>query len=77
MSTKTISISEEAYNLLKNAKEEHESFTDAILKVARKDPLSGLVGILAPKDAEEIRRNVRNLRKRADKEVIEAARRFE
>jgi len=36
MAHKTITISQDAYDALKNMKEEHESFTDVILRVAGK-----------------------------------------
>ena len=39
---KTITISVEAYNALKTAKEDYESFTDIILKVMRKKQKSNL-----------------------------------
>jgi len=42
MATKTLTITEEAYNLLKNVKKDSESFTDAIVRVAKKDALQKL-----------------------------------
>ena len=36
MAHKTITISEDAYNALKSAKNENESFTDVILRVFKK-----------------------------------------
>ena len=42
MAHKTITISVEAYNALKNAKETHDSFTDIILKTFRKSGKSDL-----------------------------------
>ena len=69
MGTKTISISEEAYTLLKNMKEDKESFTDAIIKVAKKDPLSKLVGILTKDEASELRRNIKSTRRKMNERI--------
>lgn len=69
MSTKTISISEEAYNALKGIKEEHESFTDAIIKVAKRDPLAKLVGVLTKDEASELRMNIKLNRKKMNERV--------
>lgn len=63
MATKTISVSEGAYNLLKSAKQENESFTDAIIRIANKDPLSKLVGILTKKEADAMREHIRKARR--------------
>lgn len=77
MSTKTITITDEAYNALKGIKEEHESFTDAILKVAKKDPLSRLVGVLTPKEAEETRGVIKRMRKKMNERVRRIAERMQ
>lgn len=76
MSTKTISISDAAYAALKNLKGERESFTDVILKVARKDPLAQLVGILSKKEASEMRRNMAESRKRSRDRMDMIVKRF-
>ena len=43
---KTITISVEAYNALKQAKEDYESFTDIILRITKKREKSGLLEYL-------------------------------
>ncbi len=62
MTAKTVSISEGAYNLLKNAKDDSESFTQAIIRISRKDALSKLAGILTKEAAEDLRENIKKSR---------------
>lgn len=76
MATKTITITEEAYNLLKNMKEDKESFTDAIVKVAKKDSLSRLVGVLSHEEAEKMRKHIKDSRKRMNERVKKIAERL-
>ncbi len=77
MSTKTITITDEAYNALKGIKEENESFTEVILKVAKKDPLSRLVGVLTHKEAEETRGVIKKMRKKMNERVMRIAERMQ
>ncbi|HLD97017.1 MAG TPA: antitoxin VapB family protein [Candidatus Nanoarchaeia archaeon] len=76
MATKTITISEEAYNLLKNMKDERESFTDTIIKFAKRDPLSRLVGVLTTGEAEEMRKVISASRKKMNERVMQTAKRL-
>lgn len=76
MATKTITITEEAYNLLKNMKEDRESFTDAVVRVAKRDSLSKLVGILSNEEAEKMRKHIRDSRKRMNARVKKIAERL-
>ena len=65
MGTKTISIRDEVYDLIKNLKSENESFSDAIGKLARerKINLSDYFGILKEsKLLEEIEDDCRKIR---------------
>lgn len=77
MSTKTITITDEAYNRLKSAKDEGDSFTDAIMKLTKKNPLDALVGILTKEDANELRENIKGIRRKMDERVAETAKRLE
>ncbi len=55
--TKVISLSEKAYTELKKRKEEGESFSDVVLKMARgkrSDSIMELSGTWAGDDAEEV-----------------------
>ena len=69
MAVKTITVTEEAYEALRQLKEEGESFSKLILRVARGRPrLDKYIGILGGPDAERMKRNIKAFRKRADKD---------
>ncbi len=59
MATKTISITEEAYELLSARKEPSESFSEIITKITGKASLLELAGTLSSKEAEELRSKIR------------------
>ena len=73
MATKTVTITEEAYNLLKSVKKDSESFTDAIVRVAKKDSLLKLVGILSTGEAERMREHIKDARKKMNERVKKIA----
>lgn len=77
MSTKTISISEEAYNILRSSKIDDESFTDAIIRIAKKDPLSKLVGILSRKETDDLRAHIKASRRETEEKLERMRKRFE
>ena len=54
MATKTISITEEAYERLRTNKMENESFTDVINRITNKRSIMELAGILTNKEADEL-----------------------
>ena len=54
MATKTISITEEAYERLKTRKEKNESFTDVINRVTGKRSIMELAGILSKEEGEKL-----------------------
>ena len=56
MAHKTITISEEAYKLLKSRKKESESFTDVIIRIIgqKQDPAKLLQWIQTLKDSSEL-----------------------
>ncbi len=76
MSVKTITITEEAYNHLKSAKSGDESFTEAIIRITKKNPLDALVGILTKDDANELRENIKDIRQKMEERVAETAKRL-
>jgi predicted CopG family antitoxin len=62
MSTKTISITEEAYGRLASKKEPHESFSEIILKITGKTSLRDIAGVLTEKEASELRKHIKERR---------------
>lgn len=71
MATKTISISEEAYERLRTRKEKNESFTDVINRVTGKRSLLELAGTLRDEEADKLEKHIKERRlasrKRADR----------
>lgn len=63
MATKTISITEEAYERLKMMKEQKESFTDVINRLTGKRSIMELAGILSKEQAEKLEKHIRERRK--------------
>ncbi|MFH1316731.1 MAG: antitoxin VapB family protein [Candidatus Woesearchaeota archaeon] len=70
MSTKTISITVEAYERLKSWKEKNESFSDVINKIGGRRRLSDFAGVLSDKTANEIREGIKKDRSRSRKRYI-------
>lgn len=64
MATKTITITTEAYERLAALKGEKDSFSDTINKLTKKTSLFDLVGILSKEGADELKSNIKRLRKR-------------
>ncbi len=63
MATKSITITNEAYEKLAMFKESKESFSDVINKLTSKYSLLSLVGVLSKKDADELESNIKDVRK--------------
>jgi len=76
MGTKTISIMDDVYKLLRARKKIEESFSDVIRrKFKSKENIMDFAGSLkniSEDEAEEIKRNILNLRKRSTKELIDS-----
>lgn len=63
MATKTISITEEAYERLRMRKEKNESFTDVINRVTGKKDIMELAGILSKEEGEKLKSYIKERRK--------------
>ncbi len=71
MGTKSLTITDEAYERLASFKGEYESFSEVINKLTKRTSILSLVGILSSEEADELTKNVkkttlrlrRNLRK--------------
>jgi predicted CopG family antitoxin len=64
MSTKTVSLSEDAYKRLKSLKEDNESFSDVVRKVTKSSRISKFHGVLSEEKANEIEEKIHEHRER-------------
>jgi len=76
MGTKNISISDEAYQMLKALKKSGESFTDVIERVTRKGSVLELAGMLSEREVATIERYVKEVRKRSSQRLARTAKEF-
>lgn len=65
MSTKTITLLEEAYERLKSLKTEHDSFSDVVLRLTKRKPLTAYVGLLTKDEAKKVEHIVKKGRQRS------------
>ncbi len=64
MATKTLTITEDAYGLLKQYKTEEESFSEEIIRILsqkRKRNLSAFFGILSDKEGEAMQKDLETM----------------
>ncbi len=67
MAVKTITVTEDAYTALSYMKEPHESFSDVILRVSRRKPLSDFFGVLSAESGERLEEAIYSARKKRNK----------
>ena len=67
MASKTITVTDSAYEALKSMKLSKESFSDAILRIANRKPLSSFYGILSAESGKRLEEAVAQSRKTAGK----------
>jgi len=59
MTTKTVSLDEEAYRLLKAHKREGESFSDVVKRIVDEQSWTEVAGVLSESEARELESLVR------------------
>ena len=69
MATKTLTITEEAYEKLAAFKKGKESFSDVIHKLTSKYSMLDLVGLLSKEEANELAGNIKDIGKRLKKQL--------
>ncbi|MBS3098501.1 antitoxin VapB family protein [Candidatus Woesearchaeota archaeon] len=67
MATKTISITEDAYERLAALKNENESFSEVIGRITLKPKLSDFHGVLSKESADKLEKSIKELRKEHSK----------
>ena len=74
MGTKTISIMDDAYNLLLKSKHKGESFSNVIRRIitSKKDVMNfaGAWKNISNEEAEEMKKNIIKMRKKSTKEIL-------
>ncbi len=72
MGTKTISIMDDAYELLLKAKRKDESFSEVIRRMTAKKDITKYIGVwkMSDNEAEDMKNLIKDLRKKSDKELI-------
>ena len=63
MSSKTITVTKDAYEALRALKETNESFSDTILRVAKRKPLSFFYGCLSKESGKKLEETIMEMRK--------------
>ena len=67
MPTRTINVTDEAYNRLKKLKSEGESFSKVINRLTGKFLLLDLIGVIGPEQAQELQGQIREMGERSRK----------
>jgi len=76
MATKTLTITEDAYERLAAEKEKNESFSDVIVRKFGRHSLLELAGILSNKEAAEMKKHIKERREAMRKRMDETAKRM-
>ncbi len=74
MATKTITITEAAYEKLKMRKKENESFSDVINRVMPYTDWNEFIGIFSEKSALKLERSIKKVRKETETELAKITR---
>jgi len=76
MGTKTLTITDSAYERLAALKKSKDSFSDVVIKLTSKYALLDLVGILSPSDAVKLEANIEKSRKATKEALKNSLKRF-
>lgn len=77
MATKTLTITEEAYERLAAVRQKDESFSEIIMDHFPKHSLLELAGILSHKEAKELREYISNRKRESRKRLNNTAKRVQ
>ncbi len=77
MSTKCITVTQEAYENLASCKEGKESFSDVINRMTHKYSFFDLVGVLSEDEARCMEENMKTIRKSLRKRLSHTARQLQ
>ncbi len=71
MTVKTITVTEEAYNFLKKAKNENESFSEVIIRITNRNrfDLKKYAGVLSEKRADELKTLAKKTREDVSRDI--------
>ncbi|MBI2565292.1 antitoxin VapB family protein [Candidatus Woesearchaeota archaeon] len=69
MATKTITITEDAYDFLSAKKEDYESFSDVIKRLSGESDLLELAGLLTKEEADLVEKRIKESRKESNKRM--------
>ena len=64
MTTKTLTIMEDAYNLLAAAKKEEESFSDVIRRITKKRDLKTFLGVIDDKTGKRMLDDLKTIKEK-------------
>ena len=64
MATKTITVTEDAYGALRSMKESRESFSEVILRIAKRKPLGSFFGVFSKDGGKKFEDTIIELRKK-------------
>lgn len=81
MATKTITVTENAYEAVKSLKASSESFSELFMRIAKRKPLSSFFGVLSAESGEQFEKAILEARKKRNeghqariKKIVEALR---
>lgn len=69
MTTRTLSLSDDAYRRLKKLKQAHESFSDVVLRLTDRPGLMQYAGSITKEFAEELEHHSTQFRERFDRDA--------